>query len=270
VRRTAPQVLCNGRHLGRQLYCSPCVCDAGDAHEPAVIDPRGRSLDRWTDRVLDGAVWLRSAVAGCLLACAAACVTSSEVGPFAFFEPLPPDDVFAPLIREWQAAEQVEAADARMARTRGAPGPVEGELASTYREFSTAVRRKIVDQVVAWVQMQSDDLAPAPEVAERGTALERLLERGEGRYDGFELLTFSLLRARGFGEGELFRSILRRGQDDVYHRVTLWFAEGEQGDPYVLDPTGWVTREVQPVSGIEPWQPVRIYDETRQYGVESR
>jgi len=240
------------------------VCDVGTAHELASPE-RLLGLGRVRGRRRGRSVWLRAG-AVCLLALAAGC--ASGAGGAAFFRPTPADDAFGPLIREWQAAERVEATDERVARMRGAPALPEGELASTYRDFSLLVRRKIVDQVVEWVQMQADALRPAAKPAERETALQPLLEQGEGRYDGFELLTFSLLRARGFGEGQLFRSILRRGRDDAYHRVTLWFAEGESEDPYVLDPTGWVTREVKPLSRIAPWQPVRLYDENRQYSAE--
>jgi hypothetical protein len=239
------------------------VRDVGNAHELPAFATRHRSRR--------GSGARAAAIAAGLLCAALAACASGRDGSERFFQATPADDTFAPLIREWQMGERVEAADAQLERTRGGPPVGEGELASTYRDFSFPVRRKIIDQVVAWVQMQADGLKPSARPAEReGTALAPLLEQGEGRYDGFELLTFSLLRARGFGEGELFRSILRRGRDDVYHRVTLWFAEGQRGDPYVLDPTGWITREVQPISKLAPWQPVRLYDEKRQYSAETQ
>jgi len=83
--------------------------------------------------------------------------------------------------------------------------------------------------------------------------------------DGIELLGFTLLRRLGFGPGEIFRTILVHRETDQHHMVTLWFYEGPESEPFVLDPTGELARRLVPLRALHGWAPIALFDETVQY-----
>ena len=178
------------------------------------------------------------------------------------FGPAREDGAFVPLVRLWQASERLDAASARLAALLPAPpepGPVP-ELEEAYRAFSERQRLRLARETVAWVQDQSRVRYRRDPGGDVWPSLRGLFAEGRDDCDGLELLTFSLLRSRGFGPGELYRAILRNGDAGGYHMVTLWF-DADRADPWVLDPTGFVTRPVARLSGIRPWVPVQLFDE---------
>jgi hypothetical protein len=50
--------------------------------------------------------------------------------------------------------------------------------------------------------------------------------------------------------------------------VTLWFEDGERGDPFVLDPTGVVAQGMTRLSDVPGWTPIELFDERAHYQVE--
>ena len=163
------------------------------------------------------------------------------------------------------------------------PGPASesdgGALAAQARSLSAALagfearrQRRAVEDTLRFVQAQSRRIYRADAAGESWPALEDLLREGRDDCDGLELLTFALLRRQGFGQGEIYRTIVREPQRDLYHMVTLWLPGGGGPDapvagtePWVLDPTGWITRSPAPLSAIRPWRPVRLFDESGQW-----
>ena len=124
--------------------------------------------------------------------------------------------------------------------------------------------------MVRWVQLNSGLYFAADGELEHWPTLDEVLASGGDDCDGMELLTFELLRRMGFGPGELYRAVLVETQSDRHHMVTFWFPQGRGREPYVLDPSGEVSREVLPLSGIHSWEPVLIFDEAEQFAAERR
>jgi hypothetical protein len=95
-----------------------------------------------------------------------------------------------------------------------------------------------------------------------------VIETGGDDCDGLDLLTFELLRRLGFREREILRAILVERATGQHHMVTLWFENGERGDPYVLDPTAVVTPGMVRLSAVPAWDAIELFDETAHYRVE--
>ena len=83
--------------------------------------------------------------------------------------------------------------------------------------------------------------------------------------DGLELLVFQFLRDLGFGEDEVFRAIVYRPADGQHHMVTLWFESSD--DPFVIDPTGAMTRGMPRMSDVPGWVPLKVFTETEEFTV---
>lgn len=217
-----------------------------------------------------------------VLVCLAACAAPAPAPPvrYALFEPLPADDVFAPAIEHWQAESRLEDLTAELAELRAsmrgeAPPPVvepEGTsaLGLAYGEFRRELRRRIVHDTVHWVQQQSGLYYTRDRGADDWPALGELLAAGADDCDGMDLLTFSLLRRLGFEQGEIYRAIVRNVETDMHHIVTLWFEPGRRDEPWLLDSTGEISRQVIPFSAQRAWQPLRLFDETSAYNVRAR
>ena len=77
-----------------------------------------------------------------------------------------------------------------------------------------------------------------------------------------------LFRGRRVNKGQIYRAVVVERGSGYHHMVTLWFPDRGTRDPYVLDPTAWVTRAVVPLSTLEGWTPLALFDETEQFRAE--
>ena len=48
--------------------------------------------------------------------------------------------------------------------------------------------------------------------------------------------------------------------------VTLWFED--RNDPWVIDPTGAMSRGMQRMSDLPAWVPLKVFSDTVEYTVE--
>jgi len=197
------------------------------------------------------------------VACASPAPRSPELY---FFGPVSSEDLWQLKIRAWQAASRLESPSPLAEQTSSDPTP----LAEEYARFSGQVRLEVAQRVVRWVQINSGLYFRSDNGRDHWPTLDELITAGGDDCDGMELLTFNLLRRLGFTKGELYRAILFEPERDAYHMVTLWFDDGDRQDPYVLDPSGEVSRRVERLSHIASWQPVVMFDERSQFKVEAR
>ena len=56
-----------------------------------------------------------------------------------------------------------------------------------------------------------------------------------------------------------------RRSDDQHHMVTLWFEDPD--DPWVLDPTGAMTRGMPRMSEVPEWVPLKVFSDTEHFSV---
>ena len=178
-----------------------------------------------------------------------------------FFRPVPPEDSWRLKVRAWQAANYLSSLDP------GSETPDPTPLADEYLRFSSEFRLEIVQRVLRWVQVYSGLYYRSDNGVDYWPTLDEVIEAGGDDCDGLELLTFALLRSLGFSEGELYRAILFDRLSDAYHMVTLWFRDEERSDPYVLDPSGKISRKVSRLSRISGWEPIVLFDERSVFRV---
>ncbi len=197
-----------------------------------------------------------------LIAFAVGCasVQPAPTQRYELFAPVTDGDLWAAPIRLWQARNRYEQAmDAEVL-------PPQTPLAAAYAEFQTQLRYQLVLDTVNWVQTSSGLYYRPDSGWDEWPTLAAVHRNGGDDCDGMELLTFELLRRLGFGPGEIYRAVVRDASG-VHHMVTLWFSDESPGDPYVLDPTGEVTRRVVPLSAARGWTPVALFDETSEFRV---
>ncbi len=192
------------------------------------------------------------------------CASLAPPPPLDFFRPVLQEDTWRLKIRAWQAATHLSSLEPN----EEIPDPT--PLAEEYLRFSSEFRLEIVQRVLRWVQVYSGLYYRSDDGVDHWPTLDELIEDGGDDCDGMELLTFALLRGLGFSEGELYRAILFDRPSDAYHMVTLWFRDKDRGDPYVLDPSGKISRNVSRLSRIAGWEPIAIFDERSQFRVEPR
>ncbi len=194
-----------------------------------------------------------------------ACVSPAPQPPaLDFFRPVPAEDLWLAKIRLWQATNRSESLSPEPAVADLTP------LAEEYTRFSREFRLEIAQRVLRWVQLYSGLYFRSDDGGDYWPTLGEVIAAGGDDCDGMELLTFTLLRRLGFGEGELYRAILFDRLSEGYHMVSLWFQEEERNDPYVIDPSGEVSRQLLRLSRIKGWEPVAIFDERSQFRVEPR
>ena len=168
--------------------------------------------------------------------------------------------MFSPLIRLWQASERWETS-----RAATSPPARIGPLEVEYRAFGARQKQRIARDTLHWMQALSAVLYRPDQDGDEWPTLAELFARGGDDCDGLELLGFTTLRHLGFGEGEIYRGVLRSRDGEHYHMVTLWFDAGPSSDPYVLDPTGWIARDLVRLSSLAGWVPLRLFDEDQQF-----
>jgi hypothetical protein len=165
--------------------------------------------------------------------------------------------MFSPMIRLWQVSERYEA-------SRAAPAPP-GEFAVEVQAFGVAQKLRIARDTLRWIQSRSALRYRADAGGDQWPTLSEMLARGQDDCDGLELVAFHVLRTLGFGEGEIYRAVLRTSDSRQYHMVTLWFDGGPHSDPYVIDPTGWIARDLVRLRSLGSWRALRLFDEDEQF-----
>jgi hypothetical protein len=211
------------------------------------------------------------------LGCAGILVRQSH---FDYFSEPDPDDVWSAKIAGWQRRDLADegvlvdetpagavavaggASPAQTARQDAAPAQ---GLREKYFEFRAQRRRALAREFVEWIQAQAKSHYVADGPIDHWATLEETL-RGDGDdCDGLELLVFHALRDLGFSRHEVYRAIVFRPSDGQHHMVTLWFED--RNDPWVLDPTGAMTRGMPRMSELPEWVPVKVFSDVTEYSV---
>lgn len=201
---------------------------------------------------------------GITLFCVSCATPSLPPVSLNFFVPAPSDDPWNQKIASWQKRHRLDPA-------RGAEmAPQASELGSQYEDFTRTLRRRIAAEAVAWVQEKSRIHYRADGEHDHWATLGEVIRSDGDDCDGLDLLTFLLLRRLGFQDDEIYRAIIVERESGQHHMVTLWFEPGVTEDPLVLDPTGVVTAEMVPLSQIDGWEPIQLFDEQAHYRVETR
>ena len=176
-----------------------------------------------------------------------------------FFVQAPPDDPWNKKVRNWQARHHLDPA------AQGESLVAESPIARKYGEFTRDLRRKVVTETVHWVQTQSRLHYRPDGTEDHWATLGEVVETGGDDCDGLELLTYHFLRDMGFRGDEVYRAIVHRPADGQHHMVTLWFED--RNDPWVLDPTGAMTRGMPRMSELPEWVPLKVFSDTAEYTV---
>jgi hypothetical protein len=183
---------------------------------------------------------------------------------YAYFNDPSLSDPWTPKIRGWQTREG----------QTGAPldsiglNPLAEEpdaLRIKYERFRREHRRTVAQDVASWIQAQ----APAHYIPDGAfdhwaTTEETLAGNGDD-CDGLELLVFHFLRDMGLGDENVYRAIVHRPSDGQHHMVTLWFED--PSDPWVIDPTGAMTRGMPRMSEVPGWVPLKVFSGDEEYSV---
>ena len=188
-------------------------------------------------------------------------------------------DPWSPKIAGWQARERgtVPASDlgdgvsrssvsgAGEARAREADAD---SLRRKYARFRRERKLALAREMAEWIQREARTHYRPDGPIDHWATLEETLAADGDDCDGLELLVHRFLRDLGFDEDEVFRAIVKRPSDGQHHMVTLWFESPD--DPYVIDPTGAMTRGMPRMSEVPGWVPLKIFNERVEYSVEAR
>ncbi len=140
-------------------------------------------------------------------------------------------------------------------------------LRGKYFDFRAERRRSMARDLAAWIQSQARAHYIADGPLDHWATLEETLRSNGDDCDGLELLVYHALRDLGFGETEVYRSIVYRPSDGQHHMVTLWFED--RNDPWVIDPTGAMTRGMPRMSDMPDWVPIKVFGEAEEYTVRT-
>ncbi|MCP4005722.1 MAG: hypothetical protein GY725_16150 [bacterium] len=200
-------------------------------------------------------------VALCFLSCA---TNPGSLPPVSlnFFTPAPPDNPWKQKIENWQARHHLDPVN------RGEDPRASSKLSREYDQFAANIRRKVANETVSWVQEHSRRYYRPDGDQDHWATLGEVVEAGGDDCDGLDLLTFVLLRRLGFQESEIYRAIVVEQNSGQHHMVTLWFEEGAESDPWVLDPTGVVTSKMVRLAEVPGWEPIELFDEAAHFNVE--
>jgi predicted transglutaminase-like cysteine proteinase len=192
-----------------------------------------------------------------------------ELVSIAFFAPPDADDPWGPKISGWQRRERAAQADLSMAPASvSGPGDAvavatEPSLREKFASFRRVQQRRQAQEVAAWIQENARSHYRPDGAFDHWATLEETLANGGDDCDGLELLAFNLLRELGFSDDEVFRAIVYRAADGQHHMVTLWFEN--PADPWVIDPTGAMTRGMPHLSEVAGWAPLKVFDDARDF-----
>ncbi len=196
-----------------------------------------------------------------------------------YFAPAKENDPWTPKIAGWQMRERRSREGHRHALppvAAGAGTSVGGtdSLRQRYAAFRSAQRRAGVPRVEVaraladWIQEQARSHYIPDGPIDHWATLEDTLARNGDDCDGLELLVFHALRDLGFGNDRVFRAIVYRPADGQHHMVTLWFQTPD--DPWVIDPTGAMTRGLPHMSEVAGWVPLKVFGERGEWTVRPR
>jgi len=216
-------------------------------------------------RVVAALLLVASLTPGC------AHVRSEPQGPAGtvFFAPPAPDDPWSPKIFGWQQRERAAEADLATApaSVSGAgdavPLATEPSLREKFVAFRRAQQRRQAQEIAGWIQENARSHYRPDGAFDHWATLEETLAADGDDCDGLELLAFNLLRELGFSEDEVFRAIVYRPADGQHHMVTLWFESPD--DPWVIDPTGAMTRGMPHLSEVAGWTALKVFDDAREF-----
>jgi hypothetical protein len=193
-----------------------------------------------------------------------------EPSGFAYFAPTSLQDPWSPKIAAWQARERTQQtppdalAPASVSGSGADPSAVQTEdLRTKYQAFRREQKRAQARETASWIQETSRAHYHPDGAVDHWATLEETLEHDGDDCDGLELLAFYALRDLGFRDSEVFRAIVYRPADGQHHMVTLWFETPE--DPWVIDPTGAMTRGMPHMSEVPGWLPLKIFSDSREY-----
>ncbi len=182
---------------------------------------------------------------------------------YGYFHDPAPADPWTPKIRGWQSRERADEGD---------PPPVSAEaghereaLRIKYEQFRREHRRAIARDVASWIQAQAPEHYIPDGAFDHWATTEETLEGNGDDCDGLELLVFHFLRDMGLGDEKVYRAIVHRPADGQHHMVTLWFED--PSDPWVIDPTGAMTRGMPRMSEVPGWVPLKIFSDEEEYSV---
>ena len=209
-----------------------------------------------------------AALLGGLMLFVVGCANSllSPLQDYRYFTQPSPHDAWSRKIRGWQARERQTLPPAVVdAGSRPSEQASDADLRAKFDGFRAEQRRQLARDLAAWIQTQAAVHYVPDGPVDHWATLEETLARGEEDCDGLELLSFNLLRDLGFGEDEIFRSVVMRPSDGQHHMVTLWFEDPE--DPWVIDPTGAMTTGMPRMSELPAWVPLKLFTETHDFTV---
>jgi predicted transglutaminase-like cysteine proteinase len=138
-------------------------------------------------------------------------------------------------------------------------------LRSKYERFRLERKRQMVRELAEWIQVQAREHYVPDGPLDHWATLEETLRSDGDDCDGLELLVFHALRDLGFEDHEVYRAIVYRPSDSQHHMVTLWFETPE--DPWVIDPTGAMTRDLRRMSQMPEWVPLKVFSDTDEFTV---
>ncbi|MDJ0785798.1 MAG: hypothetical protein QNK05_03255 [Myxococcota bacterium] len=226
----------------------------------------------------------RLCLAALALCLAGGCATSglpavsAGDADYDWFRTPDPLDAWSPKIEGWQSREAVEVpfeagtqlASVSVSGTRSADRSRRspGELREKYVELRRSWKRKMAEEVADWIQQEAPHHYRPDGPIDHWATLDETLERNGDDCDGLELLVFQFLRDLGFRDDEVFRAIVYRPSDGQHHMVTLWFES--PSDPFVIDPTGAMTRGMPRMSDVPGWVPLKVFTETEEFTVAPR
>lgn len=200
------------------------------------------------------------------------CASIPGVAPesYHYFASPASTDPWSPKIAGWQVRERRS--------LKGLPDrtdriPTRGrDLRSKYDDQrqrhrdSASTPQQVARSLAGWVQDQAPNHYVADGAIDHWATLEDTLSRNGDDCDGLELLAYHALRELGYGDDQVFRAIVYRPDDGQHHMVTLWFETAD--DPWVIDPTGAMTRGMPRMSEVPGWVPLKVFSEHREFSVK--
>jgi hypothetical protein len=195
---------------------------------------------------------------------------------YRYFVAPAPTDPWSPKIAGWQARERAQPDTEQLrapASVSGsgletAPTPPIPDLREKYFSWRAERKRRLARETAAWIQREAKAHYVPDGPIDHWATLEETLKTNGDDCDGLELLVYHFLRDLGFEADEVFRAIVYRPSDGQHHMVTLWFED--EGDPWVIDPTGAMTGGMPRMSQVGEWVPLKVFSEDEEFTVEAR
>ena len=196
----------------------------------------------------------------------------SAPGHYSYFHAPVRGDPWSRKIRAWQRREAKSRAgqpvSARPLPAAAERSPIGSGLLAEFQRFRSERRRELVRELSTWVQGLTRRHYVADGVFDHWATLESTFARDGEDCDGLELLSYYLLRELDFAEERVYRAVIYRPADGLHHMVTLWFEDGS--DPWVIDPTGAMTKIMARMSDHTDWVPIKVFSATEEFSVLPR